>query len=307
MTNTIEDVPDLRQLHTFLAVVEQRGFGAAARHLGISQPSVSQQMRRLEDRLGHRLFAREGGAASLTSDGEAMVIFARAMFAVAEKVRSYFGQSTVEGKLRVGFNEDFARTALPSVLNMFSRSYPNLELSIDCNFGSRELFGDLDEGRLDLVVAKLPAQHVRGELLWRERLRWIGRSHDMRFGEDPVPIVVAPHANVTRDMMFETLAAAGRTWRIRFQSPSLNALEAAVHAGIGTAALMKGMALGKTVVLNEQCGLPPLPDVALCLDGRTDAGEPAIAAFAALLREAVLQMSPSGSAAGEPEAIAQDV
>ena len=292
MTTTVDDIPDLRQLQTFLAVVESRGFGAAARTLGISQPSVSQQMRRLEDRLGHRLFAREGGAATLTSDGEALVIFARAMFSVAEQVRSYFGQRQVGGRLRVGFNEDFARTALPSVLHIFARSYEDFELLIDCNFSSRDLFAQLDDGRLDLVVAKLPATHVRGELLWREQLCWIGRSGDMRFRSDPVPLVVASQPNVSREMMLKALAGAGRTWRIRFQSPSLSALEAAVHAGIGTAALMRGMALGRIAVLDDDCGLPPLPDVALCLDCRSEESEPAIAAFAALLREAVLQMSP---------------
>lgn len=297
MTTTIEDVPDLKQLHTFLTVVEQRGFGAAARHLGISQPSVSQQMRRLEDRLGHKLFSRDGGSATLTSDGDALVIFARAMFSVADKVRSYFGQPDIEGSLQIGFNEDFARTALPSVLNIFARSYPNIELLIDCNFSSRQLFTDLDEGKLDLVVAKLPGAQVRGELLWREPLRWIGRSHDMRFDDGPVPLVGASMSNVSRDLVMQALADAGRAWRVRFQSPSLSALEAAVCAGLGVSALMKGMATGKTAVLDESCGLPTLPDVTLCLDTRADATEPTVIAFAAILREVVLQMSPSTGAA----------
>ena len=302
MTTTIEDVPDLKQLHTFLTVVEQHGFGAAARHLGISQPSVSQQMRRLEERLDHRLFSREGGAATLTSDGEALVIFARAMFSVAEKVRTYFAHPDVEGSLKIGFNEDFARTALPSVLNIFARSYPNIELLIDCNFSSRQLFSELDEGRLDLVVAKLPGAQVRGELLWREPLRWIGRAHDMRFADGPVPLVGASTPNVARDLVLQALADAGRAWRIRFQSPSLSALEAAICAGLGVGALMKGMATGNTVVLDEACGLPPLPDVTLCLDTRGGAGEPTLIAFAAILREAVLQMSPSAVAANNANA-----
>lgn len=301
MTTMLEDVPDLRQLHTFLAVVEQHGFGAAARHLGISQPSVSQQMRRLEDRLGHRLFSREGGAATLTSDGDALVIFARAMFSVADKVRAYFGQPDVEGSLRVGFNEDFARTALPAVLNIFARSYTNLELLIDCNFSSRQLFAELDDGKLDLVVAKLPGTQVRGELLWRERLRWIGRSRDMRLDDGPVPLVSASNSNVTRELVLKALAEAGRTWRVRFQSPSLSALEAAVCAGLGVSAMMRGMVTGCAEVLDEACGLPPLPEVTLCLDTRADAGEPVLA-FAAVLREVVLQMDPTRSITKEASA-----
>ena len=259
-------------------------------------------MRRLEDRLGHKLFSRDGGSATLTSDGDALVIFARAMFSVAEKVRTYFGHPDVEGTLRVGFNEDFARTALPSVLNIFARSYPNIELLIDCNFSSRQLFAELDEGKLDLVVAKLPGAQVRGELLWREPLRWIGCAHDMRLGDGLVPLVSASTPNVSRELVLQALADAGRAWRIRFQSPSLSALEAAVCAGLGVSALMKGMATGRTVVLDESCGLPPLPDVTLCLDTRANATEPTVIAFAAILREAVLQMSPSaaGTTDGAP-------
>lgn len=293
MTTMLDEVPDLKQLHTFLAVVDQRGFGAAGRHLGISQPSISQQMRRLEDRLGHALFSRQGGSATLTSDGEALVIFARAMFSVADQVRTYFAQPGVEGSLRIGFNEDFARTALPSVLNIFVRSYPNLELLIDCNFSSRQLFAALDEGKLDLVVAKMAGGQVRGEHLWCERLRWVGRTGDIRFDDGPIPLVGASTPNVTRELVVKALADAGRTWRVRFQSPSLSAIEAAICAGLGVGAIMEGMEVGKGVVLDEACGLPPLGDVTLCLDTRADATEPAIAAFAAMLRAAVMQMNAS--------------
>lgn len=286
---TIAGVPDLPQLQTFLTVVDEAGFGAAARRLGISQPSVSQQMRRLEDRVGHRLFTREGGA-TLTPDGAAMVIFARAMFAVADQVRAYFQQPEIEGVLRLGFNEDFARTALPSVLNVFARSYPNFELTIDCNFSSRHLFADLDDGRLDLVVAKLPVDRTRGELLSREPLRWIGRSADLCFADGTIPLVSASEANVTREVVCQALADAGRIWRIRFQSPSLHALEAAVGAGLGVSAMMKSMIKGDVVLLEHNSGLPPLPDLALCLDLRPADSEPAVAAFAALLREAMKQL-----------------
>lgn len=285
-------VPDHRQLHTFLTVIEQGGVSAAARQLGISQPSVSQQMRRLEDRLGHPLFDRDAGGLALTTDGEALVVFARAMLSVADQVRAYFGRGDAAGVLRVGFNEDFARTALPAVLGLFTRSHPALELLIDCHLSSAHLFAELDAGRLDLVAAKVKRSQVRGETLWTERLRWIGRRHDMRFANGPVPLVCGSTSNPSRDMVFEALAGAGLTWRTRFQSPSLSALEAAVCSGLGVGALMKGMATGGTQVLDDDCGLPPLPELTLCLDMREGTHDPAVIAFAALLRETMMQIEP---------------
>ena len=291
-----DEILDLNLLNTFLAVVEQRGFGAAARRIGISQPSVSQQMRRLEDKLGHRLFVREGSGTAVTSDGEALVIFARAMFSVADQVRAYFGQPGVEGSLKVGFNEDFAQTALPSVLNIFARSYQRIELLIDCNFDGEALFAELDKGRLDLVVAKLPETRIRGEVLWRERLVWVGRSRDQRWTEDPVQLV--GHASALgHRLSMEALADAKRSWRVRFQSSSFGALEAAVCAGLGVGVVMRGLRLREIVALDDACGLPPLPEVAFCLDERRGAAAH-VGAFASLLRATVLQLRPEAAAEG---------
>lgn len=286
----IENLPDLSQLQLFLTVVEQNGIGSAARVLGVSQPHVSQQIRRLEEKLGHQLFSRHSGTIKLNSDGEALVLFARSMLAVAGKVRDFFSQPPIAGSFRIGLNEDFARTLLPRVLFLFSRSYPDFHIEIEASFHSEQLFRKLQDGQLELVIGK-SSGNPRGELLWREPLVWFGRADQRGLIEDPVPLVTSPPPNQTREVMIETLHKAGRTWRIRFQSQSYASLEAAVQAGFGIVAAIRSLSAVPEVAVLEQAGLPALPDVEFYIDGRL--AEPGVTEFVSVLRTVVQLMQKS--------------
>ncbi len=66
-----------RQLHAFVVVAEELHFGHAAARLGITQPPLSQQIRRLEDKVGHALFSREPGRVTLTPAGQELLPAAR--------------------------------------------------------------------------------------------------------------------------------------------------------------------------------------------------------------------------------------
>ena len=294
----MEDIPDFNLLKTFLAVVDQNGIGNAARVLAVSQPHVSQQMRRLEEKLGHRLFTRHSGNIKLNSDGEALVIFARSMLAVAGKVRDFFSQPRVAGSIRIGLTEDFARTALPRILYLFSKSYPDFHVEIETSQSSQQLFRQLQDGRFDLVIGKCLEGHTQGELLWREPLVWLGREDHRGVIEDPIPLVVTPAPSEARDMVIEALHRAGRSWRARFQSQSFASLEAAVEAGFGVAAGIRSLGDVPRVAVLDENGLPPLPDVAFYIDCRS--GEPGVAEFVAVLRTAILLIKDASDDAAPP-------
>ncbi len=68
-------------LRSFLAVARARNFSEAARGLGLGQPAVSQHVRRLEQRVGRRLFVRDTHSVTLPPDGAAMVMFAEGILA----------------------------------------------------------------------------------------------------------------------------------------------------------------------------------------------------------------------------------
>src|SRR5690348_8800285 len=94
------------QLRTFLAVAQTLSFTQAAHRLGLRQSTVSQQVRRLEETAGRRLFLRDTHAVRLTEDGEAMLRLARPILEANERAAAYFTGTRLRGRLRVGVAED---------------------------------------------------------------------------------------------------------------------------------------------------------------------------------------------------------
>ena len=288
------ELPDLRQLNTFVSIVEHASFSAAARVLAISQPSVSQQMKRLEAWIGRPIFAREGASSTLTPDGEALLVFARAMIVVSGQACAHFKGADYEGSVRLGLNEVFAATAIPKVLALFCDMHARFELLLETSFDTPDLFTALDEGRLDVVVAKTYLSDARGEVVERVPLVWVGRDPHMHLPDGPVPLVVSSAQSSTRELMFEALAHEGRDWTIRFRSQNLAALDTAVSTGVGVTATMKGLRTGDAVALDESCGLPTVGEVALCLDVARGIQSPAVIAFVMFLKQVIAELDLGG-------------
>ena len=122
----------LPQLHAFVVLAEEVHFGHAAARLGIAQPPLSQQIRRLEDKVGHALFSREPGRVTLTPAGRELLPAARRALAdlsdglaAARAVGS--GRA---GRLRIGFAASLALTVLPGLLRTFRERVPGVRLDI---------------------------------------------------------------------------------------------------------------------------------------------------------------------------------
>src|SRR6266851_1475534 len=103
-------------LRCFLAVAERRHFTRAARELGLAQPSVSAQVRRLEDELGSELFHRMKGNVTLTPAGEALLPFARRILAEVDAASSELRDTgaRVRGRLAIGATHSPAARPDPS-------------------------------------------------------------------------------------------------------------------------------------------------------------------------------------------------
>ncbi|KOV84593.1 LysR family transcriptional regulator [Streptomyces sp. NRRL WC-3618] len=122
----------LPQLHAFVVLAEELHFGHAAARLGIAQPPLSQQIRRLEDKVGHALFTRTPGRVTLTPAGSELLPAARRALtdlsdalAAARAVGS--GRA---GRLRIGFAASLALTILPRLLRTFRHQFPGVHLDI---------------------------------------------------------------------------------------------------------------------------------------------------------------------------------
>jgi DNA-binding transcriptional LysR family regulator len=251
-------------LRSFLAVARARNFSEAARGLGLGQPAVSQHVRRLEQQLGRRLFVRDTHSVTLTPDGTAMVTFAHGILAANDRAERFFSEAQLHGRLRFGASEDFVFSRLPDVLRDFRRLHPMLDLELTVGL-SGWLSTKLDDGELDLILAKRPRGDDRGRLVWRDPLVWAGAPGAAVDPGLPVPLILYPPPSVTRDHVLTALERAGRAWRIACTSGSLTGLRAAALADLGVLALARGLIPSGLAELAPDPDLPSLGETEFVL------------------------------------------
>jgi DNA-binding transcriptional LysR family regulator len=120
------------ELRVFLAVARTRSFNRAAEILGSSQPTVSRQVKRLQDLLGCQLIATTSQGAALTEEGRMLADSAseldERLFALAGKIKKRSGE--VEGVVSVSVRESLAATFIAPALTKFSRLYPKIQLRL---------------------------------------------------------------------------------------------------------------------------------------------------------------------------------
>jgi DNA-binding transcriptional LysR family regulator len=159
MNHRIPEI-DLRQLRSFVAVAQRGHFGKAAAYLGVAQPPLSQQIQRLEDRVGYRLFQRKGRGIALTPAGTALLTTAtRALSQVAEGLEEARRVGRGEaGHLRIGFAGSVALTVLPPVIQAFRDRYPAVNIDLVQKTTTPQI-ADLRSGMLDVGFLREAPPH----------------------------------------------------------------------------------------------------------------------------------------------------
>ncbi len=167
-------LPTLAQIQTFDAIVRLGSFQAAARDLGLTQPSISLRVRELESVLGTELFIRNGPRVSLTAEGSALVDHARRLLDdAASMVARFRGRDPLRGLLRIGVNESFALVCLPDLLQRLELEYPSLKTSIRVG-DTGEVSQLLNDRKLDVGIVSQPdlAPHVQAQPVGVNQLGW---------------------------------------------------------------------------------------------------------------------------------------
>ncbi len=264
------DLYDPGQLRTFLAVAETRSFTQAAVRLGVRQPTVSSQIRKLEQATGRQLLTRDTHTVGLTPDGEAMIGFASAILASYTPAQRYFAAPQPRGRVRLGLSDDLALTRLPEILRAFRSDHPLIELELTVD-QSGSLHRRLERNQLDLFLGKRAVGGPAGVLVRRDHLVWVGTPGAVVDPTKPLPLVVYPAPSISRTQMLTALERDNRSYRTACLCRGFNGLVAAVAAGIGVSAVAASMIPSSLVTLDGEHRLPKLGhmDVVLMANPRT--------------------------------------
>ncbi|MEH8109688.1 LysR substrate-binding domain-containing protein [Aeromonas veronii] len=264
-------------LRSFVAIIDTGSFTRAGERVHLTQSTISQQMRRLEQQIGCPLLDRSGRQVVATAEGEQLLGLARRILALLAQAEEQVSEGSIS--LSLGVPEDFAAGAITPVLAAFARDYPEVRLEVESGL-SHHIWQRFAAGELDLALVK----QVRGQgsplASWREPLVWVDSRDWPARERDPLPLVVFPSEGLYRRQMTEALDGLGRRWRIAYVSASLASLQGAVSAGIGVSLLPKRLMPADQLALTQW---PKVASVELALHAGVSGSEPLTRLSSALI------------------------
>jgi DNA-binding transcriptional LysR family regulator len=248
---------ELHQLQYFIAVAERGHFTRAAVALHVAQPSVSQQIRKLEHELGVDLFHRLKRRVTLTEAGEALLPWARRIVGSVDAARADVQElsSLQRGHITIGATPSIGTHLLPKVLAEFHRAYAGITFALR-EAGSRELSMWLEAGELDLAMLILPVQQgaIETEALMEELiLAALPVDHPLT-GRDSLKMaelrdesfVLYREGYDLREVTLLACQQAGFQPRVTLDGGEMDSVLRFVNAGLGVA-LVPAMAFGPSL------------------------------------------------------------
>jgi DNA-binding transcriptional LysR family regulator len=257
---------NLKQLEAFLWVAELQSFTRAAKHLYMSQPAVSFQIKSLEESLGATLFYRGDKKVELTEAGRLLYPEARQILRHFQKIKAGLDElkGLKRGHLCLGASTIPGEYLLPLLIGRFHRHYPGVEVTLRIA-GSGQVIRWVREREIDLGVTGAPFKEEGLECLpWhQDRLvlivgpehPWVGRkavSPDELLAQ---PLILREPGSGTRRSLEEKLAQAGYSLegaRVVMELGSTRAVITAVQAGLGVS-LVSALAAAEPLALGRVC------------------------------------------------------
>jgi DNA-binding transcriptional LysR family regulator len=256
MTNIPTDL-----LRTLVAVVDLRSFTKAAAKLGVTQPAVSAQIKRLQFLLGGDLFDRNVQGVSLTPQGELVVSYARRLLSINDQIVNISASGLrPDLVIRVGTPSEYIASIMPGFLAQFRARWPDVRFNVRTDFYD-PLVRELRSGDIDLMIglSMTPphdARHSRAQ-----EVVWV-HSPATRIDHDrPVPLVSYGELCVYHRLAVQALQSVGFDWEDVFTGPSVASLSGAVNAGLGVMAITRRRAAKVGMLVWENPPLPKLPDL----------------------------------------------
>lgn len=269
-------------LKVFVAIIECRGFSAAAERLHKTQSTISQSLQRLEDIVGTPLVLRTSRSVSLTPEGETFLIYARQILKLHHDAISAVHQPNPPECIHFGMPDDYAQHCLALVLRDFQGQFPQMRPDICCEM-STALVGRLQRGELDLVLGVQHAHLPPGETLCEEPLVWVAAQGWQGAPDASVPLAVYAEGCAFRANAVQALAEAGRPWHVVYTSQSPRGIAIALEQGHSVGVTARRLVPPGYQVLDEAQGFPPIEPARLMFWRAAHYLEPAVDALVQIL------------------------
>ena len=238
---------DLRRLEVFVKVVELGSFSRAAEALFLTQPTVSEHVRALEDALGVQLLDRLGRTTTPTRAGMLLLGYARRLLTLAREASQAIEQfqGRMSGELAIGGSTIPGEYVLPEVIGGFRSKYPDVRVSLMIG-SSREVQAMVEDGRVEIgVVGAAPASRaLDGRQLMADELvvvvgaehPWASRGTILLDDLRAEPMILRERGSGSRETFERALEGVGLDlgmFRIVGEIASTQAVKQAVRAGVG--------------------------------------------------------------------------
>ncbi|MFA0922059.1 DNA-binding transcriptional regulator OxyR [Xanthomonas fragariae] len=239
---------NLRDLKYLVALADHKHFGRAATACFVSQPTLSTQIKKLEDELGVSLVERAPRKVMLTPAGREAAVRARSIVAEVEQMKEAArrSQDPEAGTVRLGIFPTLAPYLLPHVVPRIRERFPRLELLL-IEEKSDQLVHQLREGRLDAALLALPLQddQLHTEFLFEEPFvlavpegHPLSRHDSMTLDDlSEQRLLLLEDGHCLREQALDVCHLAGALEKSEFQATSLETLRQMVAANVGVTLL----------------------------------------------------------------------
>jgi DNA-binding transcriptional LysR family regulator len=253
---------DVDAVQAFVTIADFQSFTRAAEALGTTQGAISVKLKRLEDRLGHKLIERTPRLVRLSAQGALLLSSARDFLTAHD--RALAGLSSVQRHFTLGIATHVVGPEMPTLLARLNAHDPALTIEVRLD-ASHELIDAFDRGEIDAAIIRREDDRRNGEVLGPEHFGWYATPEFARRQSEPLRLAASSPSCRIRNIATRALDAKGIAWREVFLGCGSFVIADAVAAGLATAAFPRRLAPPGTIEVSQRLGLPPLPSSEIVL------------------------------------------
>ncbi len=252
---------DIDAIRSFLAFVDTGSFTRAAAQVHRTQSAVSMQMKKLEQDIGHALFAKQGRNLVLSTQGQNFSRYARQLIQLHDDTLRQMTFKAPTLLLRLGCPDDYADSILPAVTHQLHTIFPTLDLQITCA-PSNKIKQMIDSDLLDVGIITRSSHNEEGYFLAASNGVWICENKEL-LACDPLPIAIFQKDCRFHQAAIEGLLKNGIHYKIVASCASASALKSLVNSGLAIGAIARISHSKNNEIVHQN--LPELPNIEVVL------------------------------------------